>query len=303
MPVGRSAPKGRHGFSLVELVVAMSLFGIVGALTVVALVRHRQFAEATAAALDLRARLREAASILSADLRGASPRAGDLLAVGDSAVMMRTTSGVAVVCAVRDDGQTLDLVPDDARRVTRLTSWPEWPSAGQRIAVYDDSLGAWTEHTLTADSRRSGRRCPPPFGTTTDPAAFALRITPPVATRAPGAHVHVLRLALYALYRSADRDWYLGYSSAPGSVRDLPPLQPVSGPYLSYRADGRGGMSVGCQDTTGVTIPREFCAGTRSVGALTILMRARTDPVARAPRDARRSMDDSVRVVVPMPDD
>lgn len=303
MRLGGQGRMRRAGFTLVEMIVAMSLFGIVGALTVVAVLRHRRFAEATAATLELRARLREAAAILSADLRYVSPRAGDLVSVGDSAIMLRTSAGVAVVCAVRDEGRTLDVVPDAARRGARLTAWVGAPGAGQRIVVYDDSLREWSEHRLEADIRRSARRCPPPFGTAGDPAAFTLRVAPAVRMRSPGAQLRFQRLSLYALYRSADRDWYLGYASALGSVRELPSLQPVSGPYLPYRSGGRGGMSIACHDTLGADIPRTVCAGARSVGGIAILMRARTRPIVRTAGGVRQAVIDSVRIILPFPDE
>lgn len=292
----------RRGFSLAELIVSMALFCVVGVATVTALVTHRRHAAAIDESLELRTRLREAAAILAADLRSASASGGDLVRVTDSAIVFRTTTGVGVVCEIRNGGRSLALMPPGPRASgSAMTSWIAEPTAGQPALIYDDSSGQWSAHALVAGVSRLATRCPAPLGRDTDLAAVMIHIAPAFARARVGAPVRFLRFARYALYRSADREWYLGTASAESEGR-LPPIQPVSGPFLPYRAAGASGMSIACYDSASARIPAGSCASAPDVMAVGIVLRARTAPIPVA-RDLPRPVHDSARILVSLPDD
>ncbi len=90
----------RHGFTMVELVIAMAL----GSLLVLAiyqalLVNQRAF-QRQSARVGVQQTVRGAADVLSSVLREVSPGAGDLIGIGPDTVRIRSTIAFAVSCDV-----------------------------------------------------------------------------------------------------------------------------------------------------------------------------------------------------------
>ena len=98
-----------HGFTLVEVLVAMTLTGIVVAGTLKALSAQNKFYARQARILEARHAMRASATILSSEFREASATGGDLYAIASDSVALRSTVGFAIVCGVDAGGGSMSL--------------------------------------------------------------------------------------------------------------------------------------------------------------------------------------------------
>lgn len=240
------------GFTLVELLVAVTLLGIISAAILGVALRQQRFHLATMATIEARRAARDGADVLRGDLRAIAPAAGDLYAIGTSDVELRAAAGTSVVCAVGDTRDVIHLPPRAAANGV-LTSWVVPPARGDTVFVRAASLrpdqARWDAHVLTADPAAGG--CPTAGGFVATPAesasAIALHIAPPLAPNiSPGAALRVVRRVRYELYRAGDGQWYLGYQDClPSRATPCATVQPVSGPYAP------GGVRFGWRDSSG----------------------------------------------------
>jgi prepilin-type N-terminal cleavage/methylation domain-containing protein len=97
------------GFTLVEVIVAMTLTGIVVAGTLRALSAQKKFYARQARILSARHAMRASATMLTSELREVSPPGGDLYAFGSDSVAFRSTAGFGIACAVNEASGTLSL--------------------------------------------------------------------------------------------------------------------------------------------------------------------------------------------------
>lgn len=247
------------GTTLVELLVATTLAGVLSGAAVVAVVRvRRTAADQTERAL-ARAQLVQAAAVLAHELRAAVHTPGpddgrDLLEVSDSAIDLRTPVGGSVACTVAPapGGSTVELAPAAAG----VGWWSATPRPGDAALVYDPGPrpgaddDAWRERAVvgaTAGGCTTGPFATP--GLTATPWRLALAGPSLPATVARGAPVRVLRRRRYALYRGGDAQWALGMrewdATGPAAV------QPVAGPF---EPPARGGLQVTAWDSTGAPV-------------------------------------------------
>jgi len=89
----------RAGFTLVELMIAVLVAGLVMAAVYRVLTANQRFSRAQSQVLDVQSNLRNAMAILSADLREIDARGGDLVSIQDTAVVFRAMRGFGVACA------------------------------------------------------------------------------------------------------------------------------------------------------------------------------------------------------------
>lgn len=232
---------GRRGFTLAELVVAIVIAGVLAAAVMDVVIRQQRFFAADARAAAMRAAVRQAADILSNELRPLTPRDGDLYAAAADHVDFRMLLGASVLCTIAAGRDGAVLPPTRAASALGLTAWVAAPVRGDTLLVLD--AGArdpgderWTRHVLTADPATHAP-CPPATGFTGSAAEGAagweLHLWPLLAaTVRPGAAVRFVRRARFELYRASDTRWYLGFADCLAS-RAVPcaVVQPVSGPY------------------------------------------------------------------------
>jgi prepilin-type N-terminal cleavage/methylation domain-containing protein len=238
--------RARPGFSLIELLIVLVLSSVIMAAVVAVIVRQQRFYRGTAAIVENRSQLRQAAMMLTADLRGISTdgAGSDLYSIGENSVVFRGTFGASVVC-VRN-GNTIVVPPTSLASGNVLTSWSMLPEVGDTVLVFDDSStpsghdDLWRAYAITGVSATPGACPASSFLTTTADATsnsyeFVLSGAPPASTlRRPVRFTRVMR---YELYRAADGDWYLGYCS-PGC--EVTGLEPVAGPLLAAGQAGAG---------------------------------------------------------------
>jgi len=281
----RRRAETRAGLTLVELLAAIVLFGIVAGTIMTLVTRQQRYYAGATEVMDVRGQIREAASLLPIDLRGTSSIGGDIMFVSDSAMEFRATYGTAVVCRVDGPNAVLDVLPPNLARHT-LTSWYTAPAAGDTLFVFDEgpTQGAqddfWGTYRLVVDPGTRTDVClGAPYA---DPVHDAPALKPrwrftadrPIsATVVPGAVIRFTRRVKYSLYHSpTDNLWYLGYRTrqADGSWGNV---QPVSGPYRSYSATaGQSGLSLSYFDQNGVPVANTE-GGRKTIARISVTVR------------------------------
>jgi prepilin-type N-terminal cleavage/methylation domain-containing protein len=237
----------RNGLTLVELLVAIALAGLVGGTIVATITRQQQFYRSASEVLYVREGVRDAMEVLSTDVRGASV-ADTVRLAADSAIEFFATIGGSFVCQIVANDVGLPVARSSGNT---LTGFLNVPDTGDLALFHLDSAGAnerWERHRIAAFSERPlALSCPPASGLSQQSdlelgaKGFVLTLTTPLGGDVKrGAVVRFIRRARYSLYHGSDGDWYLGYrrcnavgSSACGVV------QPVSGAYRAYNRDPR----------------------------------------------------------------
>jgi hypothetical protein len=229
----------RLGASLMELVVVIVLLATIGSVTMGVVIHQERFYRAQADAIDSRATVRDAASLLQSELRPLTPLDGDLYAIGAGAVEFRATLAQSAICTIAPSRRQITIPPEHLVSGAPLTWLGTKPEVGDTLLVLatDSTLGdRWNRHVLTAALSSAGT-CPMATGLTTTAAeasaALTLSLSPQLdSSIAPGALVRIVRRARYEVYRASDSRWYLGYLDCLSS-RATPcnVVQPVSGPF------------------------------------------------------------------------
>ena len=231
----------RHGASLVELIIVIVLLSILGTATLGVVIHQERFYRAQADAINARATVRDAASLLQGELRPLTPSDGDLYAISASTVEFRATLAQSAICTIAPSRQGITIPPPQLSSGAPMTWLGTQPETGDTLLVLatDSTLGnTWQRHVLIANPSSTGA-CPIATGLTATAAeaaaAMTLALDPPLDTTIhPGAIVRVVRRARYELYRASDSRWYLGYLDCLAS-RATPcnVVQPVSGPFAT----------------------------------------------------------------------
>ena len=266
---------GRRGTTLVELTVVIVLLGLIlgGILSVIT--RQQRFYRHTSATSATRSQVRQAASILPAELRGVAPSAGDIIQALDSALEFQSTIASAIVCErgpdwlalvpLRDGGVGAlrgELIPPaEGDLVRALAADPaeprrdRWPAFEIIDAAHDRSVCLSSPFIHAEDAGQARLRLSLGAGLPHDVKA--------------GAPIRITRPVRYSLYRSSDRLWYLGANE--WMEGRWSGIQPVSGPYAEY---GRGGAGVRFEyvDGAGETLLRPIDAS--RVALVRLIVRA-----------------------------
>jgi prepilin-type N-terminal cleavage/methylation domain-containing protein len=245
--------RARAGFSLVEMLVAITLVGVLlGALYRV-IDRQQRFYAGMGDVMSQRLQLRQAATLLPLELRSISTVGGDILALSDSTIDVRTHVASGFICT-KLTGTQIVLPPLNMASGQALTAFTSTPSAGDRIFIYDDgaALGnqddTWINREVTSISQNSGYCVGAPYTSGSDNGKNRVVIgisgADLPATVVDGAPVRIMRQSRYELYKASDGDWYLGYQGWNGAGYNA--IEPVAGPYSAasgirfqyYRTDG-----------------------------------------------------------------
>jgi len=280
-------PVLRRGVSLVELVVALALFGITAGAILRAFDRQVRLHATLLAILESRAQHAATHEMVATLLRGIGTHEGDLVAVTDSSVVARLGVGSGVSCLVA--GTTVTLAPDSTTSGQVLTAMAGTPQPGDTLWIHDEGPSDasiddhWQVHQVVAVGRVGGA-C---GGSSVVDAVSALQpawrisVSPGLSpTVLQGAPVRLTRWGRFALYRSGSDTWF-GYADWNGSAGGWNGIQPVAGPFVPFRAGApaAGGVAFSPRDTIGVTNWGAVSAGP---AALVFTTRTRTRRPARA---------------------
>lgn len=231
------------GWTLLELVVALVIIGVIAGLGAGAVASEQRTARAAARVRAMRAELRDATGVLAQEIRGASPASDTLRLAADTAVEFFTPLLTAITCAP-GSGSRLLLVPPLNSSAMQPAVGPQ-PDTGDLAWIWEeDSVrtpGTWRRWRIAGYASDVPGNC--------SVALAPLVGQPRVLTVAgdagmvpAGAPVQVVRRGRYSIYRGSDGDWYLGYRrcDALGPSR-CQAVQPVAGPYRA-RVNGTAGI-------------------------------------------------------------
>jgi prepilin-type N-terminal cleavage/methylation domain-containing protein len=280
----------RRGFTLVELLVTLTILGVLGGMLAQMMLNQQRFFQRVAEQSDVRRELRTALSILPAELRSLSSSGGDLTALTDQAIEFRGLIGASVVCA-RPAAQQLDLPPVNLAH-HELTSWYTDPVPGDTLYAFDEGTSAgaeddsWVPLRITSIELTAATCLGAPFADVVrDAGKSRFRVTVAEATPATvaiGAGVRLYRHMRYELTQGSGSRWFLSRSEYSGGW-SAPTL--ISGPY---RTPTDGGMQFRYFDSTGVEISSALNA--QSVSRIDLVLRGEgirgSSPTLGAPQDS-----------------
>ena len=100
MTIERRDWRTRLGFTMVEVMVALVLLGVVVGALLAVVVEQERFYDGASDVMEVRDNLRRVGDLLPAELRGVAPREGDLYAMTDSMVDFRAPTGASIICTI-----------------------------------------------------------------------------------------------------------------------------------------------------------------------------------------------------------
>jgi prepilin-type N-terminal cleavage/methylation domain-containing protein len=251
--------KPQRGFTLIELMIVVSLLGIIGTMLTTLLVRQQRFHRAVAGVTDARARMRDIATILPTDLRSVSTAADDILAISDTSMQFRAFIGTAVLCRFGTANGTapaiVELPPKILDNGNVLTSWINPPAPDDIAYLYDEGTKAgnfddqWRAFTISdTTSAANSTWCPSAtdFTAPEDDAAVRYRVTVSTAPNQlqikSGSPIRFAREVRYSIYSATDGKWYVGFQRCTphatyGTPGDCGDREVLAGPVLAGTAD------------------------------------------------------------------
>lgn len=274
------------------MAVVIALLGLVGAAVGSAVLHQQRFYADASELLYAREGVRDAMGVLSTDIRGSS--SGDTLRLmADTAIELFASIGTSVVC--RSVASNAFALAAESGEGNTLTSLPMHPDTGDIALLYIDSDvdvdgdvdsagrsgSVWERQRIAAFAAKpAGSGCLLDGTAPAEGFVLTLQSNPAHPVRR-GAPVRFVRRGRFSLYRSSDRQWYLGYrrcnALGPSSCGTI---QPISGPYRSHSAD---------REKTGFMFEYLNARGEGVSGVDSSLAVARIDITARTDsREARR---------------
>ena len=289
----RSIPMSRRGFTMIELLVALVLLGLVSTAIYRVLVNNQRVYMAQTQRIDLSQNIRAANTILSAEFRELDAFDGDIAAMTPTSLDIRAMRWLSFVCVP----PVLDGNPNGRQMIIRGNAVGTPMFFGSRyINEVRDSLLIYLDGNQTTrldDYFVTGRLVASP-GNQQCPAVGAIPAQPGTrllfdgnflaGSNVPGAittgaPVRGFERVRYALYQpSGDTSWYIGFQSA-GQT-----MQPLVGPVL----------------TNGLTFQYFNAAGAvtavrTQVARIDVTVRGRTQAQVRPGGDSpRRAIVDSI---------
>lgn len=297
--------RSRRGMTLVEIMIALVLLGIISGVVMRVIMRQQRFYQGANQIMTQRSQLRQATSVLPVDLRSLSSIGDDILAVSDTSIDFRMNVATGVICDLLPGGAGFVLPPENLDGGQTLTSFFGYgyqqlkQGEGFEVFVYNDSntVGneedAWKLYELDANVKADNSYCPTSFAKVTDfgKARYEIKVSDPDGYTDPvtggpvsqyiqiGAPVRIVRKVRYALYKESDGKWYLGYANYNAGTSAWETLAPVSGPYDPYSSSSGtpSGLGFKYYDVDGNEIASGATQAQRqSIARIDLVARART---------------------------
>jgi type II secretory pathway pseudopilin PulG len=294
----------RAGFTVVELLIVVVMVGIVGGTLMRVIQRQQRFYSGVTQVIDQRSQLRQAASILPAEIRGISTIGGDVVAFSDSALEMSVTIGSSIVCGINADRKKVWLLPTTVSTGQATGGFLYTPQSGDAMYFYDDGIASGTEQwekiTVNTFTPTTLFCTATPYTTGADAAKNRYEVvftgTDTITTNIlVGTPVRFTRRVRYALYQAANSQWYLGFSEWNGATYST--LEPVSGPYRSYASGaGASGLSFKYYDEAGSAVTTMAAATT--IARVDLVIRGQTKNSIRVDGMQRGNFKDSLVVKI-----
>jgi prepilin-type N-terminal cleavage/methylation domain-containing protein len=283
IPMSRPRPRGRRGFTMIELLVALVLLGLVSAALYRVLVNNQRLYMAQTQRIDLSQNIRAAGTILPAEFRELDAFEGDITAMSATSISIRAMRWLGFACNQPVLGGVLNPVSVIVRGGA-----PGQPlffgargiddNKDSVLIYYDGDKNSriddfWATGQITASP--NGQNCPD--GTNGQRLLLNINLLglgPNVNGAIPlGAPLRGFERVIYSLYNPpGDTSWYVGFQPAGQG------MQPLIGPVLT------NGLTFQYFDANGaVTAVRN------QVARIDITVRARTTGAVRAGGQAARA--------------
>lgn len=237
----------RRGFTLIELIVALTLFGLVTGAIYGVLRTNQVTYQWQVAQVDMHNTLRTTLSVLRNDLRdldAGDPLGSDIFSMSSNELVYRATRSLWFLCQP-PTATTITVFAADSLRFPRYGS--SLNSSSDSLLVYseNDTLSVSDDqwmHFAISGSAAAGSACP--GGQSSYTITLSGGALTGVLNGAPVRAMQTWRLATYA---DGNGDWWLGAQQLynTGSVSAL---QPVVGPL-----NGASGLSLVYYDAGGNT--------------------------------------------------
>jgi len=236
--VRRLSQRDRRGFTMIELIVAFVVGLIVlGSVVQMMIVQGRGYRKQREM-VDVRETAREAAALLSWDLRHAAVEGSPFVVMGANTVTVRSQSGMGTICA----------------KHALLARYGLWKTAGSILATVDDTAlvyqigrGGWNKLKITAVGTPVSMgvtACAWPGARPPDVVVeFAVNTKTDTSYIKVGAPFRNFRRVEYAEYQQNSR-WWLGRK-----VGAAASYEKLTGPLL---APASNGLAFTYYDTLGV---------------------------------------------------
>ena len=226
--LGRShAERQRCGTTIVELLVALVLAGLVLGTATLSVLHQQRTASRVAALWSAQSQLGPAATLLPAELAQLAFGSGDLVAgeASDTAVELRAPVASSISCDSAVGSATLIPASADSLLLGGVASAPR---VGDSLWWFPEGDSIWRGRRVAAVGARSAQ-CTGPVSVRG--SAVRLTLDSPDTVLA-GSPIRVTRLTRYSVYRSGDGSWQLGRREWTEPARRLAAIQPVAGPFL-----------------------------------------------------------------------
>ena len=264
----------RRGFTLIELMIALVLLGIVSTAVYKVLVNNQRLYTAQTQTIDLQQNIRAAAAILPAEFRELDAADGDIKGMTATSLRIRAMRELAFVCADPVLGGGIGQITLTVRQ-TPIYGTRQTFSRGDSILVYweGDPTTRTDDKWLPAQLQQDAA---PGFCADSQVAnnpAYLLTLQPqwindPTLNRGGaitrGAPLRGFDKIAYELYQAPapDNNWYLGQRNpASGGT-----IQPLIGPLI-----GANGVTFSYYDSVGVVT-----ADSSKVAQIGFVLRGRT---------------------------
>lgn len=245
MQVRQRAKPHPTGTTLSEMLVALTVFGIVGATAVQTLHVSSRWYERSTLVVEQRAQLDAARRLLATLPAAASPGDGDLTALSDSAITWQATIGSAAVCNLTPASVVLPRAPLVSG--VAVASFESAPQPGDQVLLLHDgptqSLqdDRWMRASVTAVHSAPGACVGGPLADSVIDAstpAWRLDLVPAPSPTGLAMMAVLLRPQRLALYQSSG-EWMLGFAEANG-IAGWNIIQPAAGPLSGPALPGPG---------------------------------------------------------------
>ena len=227
-----------RGVTLIELLVALVLFGIIMTGLYRTLVTNQRTYQAQTQRIDLQQNMRAAGTILPAELRELAATGGDIAAMGHDSIRLRAMRTLAFLCRTPPLGPGLIAGPTVATTILTVATQPryglrDFDATRDSLLVYyegDETTRSDDGWVLGRISGIASGSCPVRDARSGRELAVRLLFAAGQLNRPgaipSGAPVRAFETVTYLRYRASDGRHYIGQRSLGG-------LQPILGPVTA----------------------------------------------------------------------
>ncbi|HVH67643.1 MAG TPA: prepilin-type N-terminal cleavage/methylation domain-containing protein [Gemmatimonadales bacterium] len=237
---------GRRGFTLVELMVSLVLFGIVSTAIYKILVSNQRVYQAQTQRIGLQQNIRAAVAIFDGEFRELDAREGDIQAMAPNFLTVRAMRQLGFICnppvlGAGVNGLTMTL------RSTPFYGFRRFASGDSLLVFYEgDQMSRADDgwHLAKIVATPTNQPCPDATAGQQLTVNLAPFPGPPGQVNQAGAittgsPVRGFEVVTYGVYQDSDSSWYIALVNASGT-------KPMIGPII-----GSNGLTFTYYDTTG----------------------------------------------------